>query len=402
MEKLVQVKVVSIWFVALMLAVTADAGEKEYYSKLDPKLRRLALAKSEVMKPLNSTTVQEEDDKNNLTDKIDIVKYLSEKCGFEYTRDANGLPQRPQVKCRYQPKSELDKFNGMTAKFDCKFTQIDENLAAKEKTRKVKYDPKKYDGGGHKEIPQAILGTQIARLLGFHTGTYCPVDLTCLDCPSENPWSQSNSSAPAVSGQTIEFKNVVVDAKMKGFKIEDPKNKTNQKLQGVSFRDLNKYYPKIDRATQLQMRDERDALTIWINFVVSQDADQHNNKLFCLKSKAVENANPECLRSAFVINDYGNSFGYTDSDTKLQISKFARSVVTRSGDQLSTIGASGNAGASYHPLSAEGVDLFVKHAEAITDQQLRDIFHLAQIDKVSDAGVTEWIQAFRRKVDKLK
>ena len=390
-----------------MLAVTAGANEKEYYSKLDPKLRLLALAKAEVMKPIkqtNSTAVQEEDDKNNSTDKIDVVKYLSEKCGFEYTRDANGLPQRPQVKCQYQPKPAGEKFNGMTAKFDCKFTLIDENSQVKEKTLKVKYDPKRHVGGGHKEIPQAVIGTQIARLMGFHTGTYCPVDLTCLDCPSENPWSQSRSSAPAVPGQAVEFKNVVVEAKFKGYKIEDTENQNTEKPQGASFRDLNRYYPKTDSATQMRMRAEREALTIWINFVLSQDADRHNNKLYCLKSKSAENENekPECLRSAFVINDYGNSFGYSSPDSKLQLSKFARTALIQTGDQIVTTGASGNAGAGHHVLSNEGIDLFVKQAEAVTDQQLSDVFNLAQIDKVSDANVSQWIKAFRKKIERMK
>lgn len=397
---------VSFWVILSCLPAVGLAQEKSYYGKIDPKIRLQILANARTMKTYDtSAEIKKEDDKNNLNNKIDMVKYLSEECDFAYTRDANGLPVRPLVSCVYKPKDKAEGFNGMTAKFDCVFTSINKDGQTKEKTLKVKYEPKKYAGGGHKEIPQAVMGTSLARLLGFHTSTYCPVDLTCKDCPSDNPWAQEKSSAPAMAGNVVEFKNVVVEAKMKGYKVEDSKNQSAEKPQGFTYRELNRYFPKgIDKSLLATMQAEREALTIWINFVVSGDADHHNNKLFCTKSTkpATPEEIPKCLESVAVINDYGNSLGYSNADTRLQLSKFAKQVLRSDGDGYSAYGASGNAGASYHSISEAGRSLFVQQADAITDAQLLDVFNLAQVEKVSDGNANAWLKAFRQKVQKMK
>ena len=179
-----------------LLASTAFAqsttvDEKKYYQILDPKVRLEILSQAQVINssPLTeSATAKKEEDKDNLTTKIDVVKYLSEACGFEYTRDAEGNPVRPTLNCNYDPRAEEDGFNGMTAKFGCQFEMTNKRGEKKIKTMKVKYDPFKQQGGGHKEIPQAVMGTLFARLLGFYTGNYCPVDVVCNNCPNDNPW----------------------------------------------------------------------------------------------------------------------------------------------------------------------------------------------------------------------
>lgn len=391
--------------VVLMAAFNqAHAQEKEYYGSIDPQMRKVLIARAHVLKLLKPE-VKEEDDKNNLTDKIDYVKFLSEKCGFEYSRDVNGLPVRPQVSCVYKPREKGDEFNGMTSKFDCTFTFQNKDGQVSEKTLKVKYEPKKHAGGGFKEVPQAVIGTGIARLLGFYTGTYCPVDLTCKDCPSENPWAQGKSSAPALKGSVVEFKNVVVAIKQKGYNVVDSKNVNAEKQQGFKFDELTQtYIAKIDKTFQAAQRAERDALTLWMNFVVSGDADHHNNKLLCVKS--VKPANPQdrpsCEISAALINDYGNSFGYSDADTKLKLKKFSVNALWSGSEGAETTGASGNARASGHIMSKQGRDLFVRNAESITDQQLSDILNLAQIEKTSDSNVVSWIAAIRNKIQKIK
>jgi hypothetical protein len=397
---------VSFWIILTCLPISGLAQEKSFYGKIDPKIRLQILANARTMKTFDpAAEIKKEDDKNNLTHKIDVVKYLTEKCDFPYTRDVNGLPVRPQVNCVYKPKEKTEEFSGMTAKFDCLFTSINKDGQTKEKILKVKYEPKKYAGGGHKEIPQAVMGTTLARLMNFNTSAYCPVDLTCKDCPSDNPWAQEKSSAPAMAGNIVEFKNVVVESKMKGYKVEDSKNQSIKDPQGFTYRDLNRYFPKTQDSSLLAtMRAEREALTIWINFVVSGDADHHNNKLFCTNSTKPTTPEeiPKCLESAAVINDYGNSLGYTNADTRLQLSKFSRNVLRSDEDAYSAYGASGNAGASYHPISDAGRLLFIQQADAITEAQLLDVFNLAQVEKVSDGNALAWLKAFRQKVQKMK
>lgn len=380
--------------VCLILAAgSLKADEKDFYSQVDPQTRLQILANMRVH------------ERNDLIEKLDVVAYLNEKCQFPYTRGADGMPVRPQVSCEYKPRGIDDEFNGMSAKFDCTFTRQSKNGEYKNKTLKVKYEPKKYPGGGYKEIPQAIMGTLFSRLMGFYTNAYCPVDLICKGCPSENPWSYGKSKGKAVPNSIIEFKNVVVESKLNGFKVVDNKNSMREIPQGFSFREIHHHFPQTSEETDKILKAERDALTLWINFVVSNDADYHNNKLFCMNSIKPSSADekPVCSFSVGVINDYGNSFGYKNADTKLKISRFLQNTINyTSNKELLTTGASGNAGAANQPVSAAGLDLFINQAEAISDQQLLDVFHLAQIDKVSDNSAQDWLNAFRKKIQLMK
>ncbi len=397
-------------------AQSTTVNEKNYYQTLDPKVRLEILAHSQVRKSIpltESATAKKEDDKDNLTDKIDVVKYLSESCGFEYTRDAEGNPVRPTLNCNYDPRAEDDGFNGMTAKFGCQFEMTNKRGEKKLKTMKVKYDPFKQQGGGHKEIPQAVMGTLFARLLGFHTGNYCPADVVCNNCPNDNPWELSKkSTGPAAAGSRVEFKNVVASVNLSGYKIMDTKNTDPVKAIGFYFKnELNKIYPA-DKQLAEKLRTERDALTLWINFAVARDAGAYNTKMYCVKSSHItaENTQPKCLESAAIINDYGNAFGYEGQREKMNLSKFLRPALRsnfrnedfRQSDELITTGANGTAEADGVRISSSGRDLFAKSAEAITDQQLEDVLKLSQIHLTSDSSIQKWKDGFRRKVKEVK
>lgn len=389
------------------LNVSAQAvKEKDYYSSVDPRVRLEMIANmrvKKILKPISQSAPQEEDDKDNTQSKIDVVKYLSEKCGFDYTRNSLGQPVRPQVECSYKAKADDNPFNGMTAKFDCTFDPKQPD--GKARTLKVKYEPHQYAGGGYKEIPQAVMGTLMARLMGFYTSTYCPVDVICKDCPSENPWENRSQAAPVI-GNRVLLENVVVEIKQKGYQVTDSSHNGSHKgysfPQGFVFRsEMSRYAPR-DKALQTQLLTERETLALWINFVRSQDADRHNSKLYCLKSKTGENGIPRCETSIGVINDYGNSFGYSKANRPLKLSDFSRDTLMSGNRGAVTWGASGNSGAGGYPISKAGRDLFVTMSESLTDQQLEDIFNLAQIDKVSDGNTERWKAAYRHKVQRIK
>ena len=396
---------------------TSPISEKKYYQSLNPKTRLEILAHSKTRKNIAlSESIQaakKEDDKDNLAEKIDVVKYLSEACGFEYTRDAEGNPVRPTVNCNYDPRAEDDGFNGMTAKFGCQFEMTNKNGEKKLKTLKVKYDPFKQQGGGFKEIPQAVMGTLFARLLGFYTGNYCPMDVVCNNCPNDNPWELSKkSSGPAAAGSRVKFNNVVVASNLSGYKIMDTNNTDPVKAIGFYFKnELNKIYPA-DKQLAESLRSERDALTLWINFALARDAGAYNTKMYCIKSSPASESSPQptCLESVAIINDYGNAFGYEGQQEKMSLSKFLRpafrsnfnSFDSSQNNELITTGANGTAGADGVRISPEGRDLFVKYAEAITDQQLEDILKLTQIQLTSDSSLQKWKDGFRRKVKTVK
>ena len=414
-------------FLMLCLCLQAQAeklSEKKYFQSIDPKVRLYILKTARVKIKLPDQSFEsgslKETGKDNTVNKIDVVKYLSDVCGFEYSRNAEGHPVRPTLECTYNPRPSDNGFNGMTAKFDCDFERTEEKNSAENKkppgprTLKVKYDPFKQPGGGYKEIPQAIMGTLFARLLGFHTGTYCPADVICKDCPNDNPWELSNNSkGPAAVGSRVKFENVVISINHKGFKIMDTTNNDPVKAIGFYFKkELNKINPS-DKTQAAELKTERDALTLWINFARNRDAGAYNTKLYCVKSETSQTieSKPVCLEAAALINDYGNSFGYAGQREKIELSKFKDHPLRNtsfSGENIDanssliTVGANGTAEPAGIEIGDSGRKLFVKYAESITDQQLDDIFRLAQIHLTSDSSVEEWKSTFKKKVKRVK
>jgi hypothetical protein len=402
----------------LFSVVSQAAGEKAYYAKVTPAVRTDLVSKMhtrKILAPLAADKKVKEDEKDNVTNKIDMVQFLSEKCDFNYTRDNANNPIRPHVECTYTPRPADNDFNGATSKFDCAFPEtdsegrpkLDKDGKQKIDVRKVKYAPQKFPGGGYKEIPQAVLGTAFARLLGFATSTYCPVDLTCLNCPNENPWALDRARGAAVEGNKVIFENVVVEAKQKGTLIEDnikSNQSKKQKPQGFTFKELSQNVAA-DPALRGQLIAEREALALWQNFIRHEDADQHNNKLLCVKStEMTATSAPVCEQVVGTLNDYGNSFGYRGEGTRLSVNDFSGAALKRNffGGGAVATGADGDSGVKGYAISRAGRDLFVTYADAITQQQLSDIFQLAQITQTSDGNLDQWIQSFRKKVEEIK
>jgi len=328
---------------------------------------------------------------------VDVAQLLTKECGYEYKRNAEGRIQRPSIDCTYLPRDPSNPFGGMMAKFDCAIQP-----RGKEKVRaKVKYDPKHREGGGHKEIPQAILGTLLTRIMGIEGNLYCPVDLTCVNCPSNDPWSQKNSQAPSVEGNRIEFKNVVIEKKMKGLKILQTNSRLPTHPTAFTFQELLKHLPPQESSAALA---EREALAIWVNFLRHGDAGAYNMALTCHGGRE-ENGKPDCDKVTASINDFGDSFGYRKIDQKMELSRFRSAAGVRTGFDDSSYITEGGRGSSNPDglrVSNLGVQKFTEAISQVSNQQLNDILDLAQIEVVSDSSKNKWMEAFRRKIDNLR
>jgi hypothetical protein len=185
--------------------------------------------------------------------------------------------------------------------------------------------------------------------------------------------------------------------------------------EGFALRgELLKYLPAKSKedskgtTPRARLLREREALGIWVNFIRHLDADPHNNRLLCLSATEPQTAGeiPKCEVAAAYVTDYGNSFGYSDTSTPLSLKDFSRSTLRTDGNDVVAYGAA--ASSSNFPVSTAGRSLFVSAASKISDQQLADIFSLAQVEVTSDAGKTReeavkaWIAAFRAKVEKIR
>lgn len=397
-----------------LVSVPAESNDlKRLFGRVTPEQRDQHLAEAEVrLRPDESALINP-----------DVLEDLSRRCGFQYSRDPQGFPVRPTVECQYNPKDPKDPFGGRTAKFECLFPEYDKsgNLKVdaqgrpKLNARKVKYDPGHRPGGGYKEVPQAILGTEISRRLGFYADTYCPVNLVCHDCPNSDPWKESNaSSGPAVPGKQVTFNDVVIEIREKSMKIIDTENQSSKMGEGFKLRgELSKKLPPKGKpgSVEQQLRErraaEREALAIWINLIVHGDADSHNFRLGCKEGRLNEQEGiAQCLHTIAYLTDYGNAFGHVSMSEPVELKKFLRRSLQRKDSQWYAVGAAPES--SMYPVSTAGRSLFVNAAKAVTDDQLKDIFALAQVEKVSDASsnlqtaIERWIQAFRTKVENIR
>lgn len=330
-------------------------------------------------------------------EKIDIAQHLTQECGYDYSRDASGAIKRPHIECSYLARNSSNPFGGMMAKFDCQIETPEKKIF---KT-KVKYDSKHRAGGGYKEIPQAVIGTLITRIMGIEGNLYCPVDLTCNNCPSNDPWSKDRSQGPGVEGNRIEFKNVVIEKKMKGLKILQSNPSLPTHPTAFTFKELLRNLPEQNAIEALA---DREALAIWVNFLGHSDAGAYNMAFTC--HGAIEaDGKTICEKVTASINDFGNSFGYRGSDRKMQLSNFESASGVRSAQNrfdVATEGARGTSDPAGLRVSAEGVRRFVEAISHVSDQQLNDILDLAQIETVSDSRKKEWIDSFRNKIESIR
>ena len=374
---------------------------KDYFKTVDPTLRQQLIKDMQVIH--DASSIDQEHQKS-------VLEHMTNICGLPYVRDQKtGVLILPIAKCTYQARNPKNPFQGMSPKFDCLFESVDpKTQEIKNEKVKVKYDAAQRSGGGYKEIPQAVLGTQFARLFGFYSNTYCPVkQLTCIGCPSQDPWSNSRSQALTVKDKTVIFKDVVFEIEAKGMVITDKTAATMSKPQGFSFNDeMSKYLPLNGSLRQGTILD-REQIDIWVNFIRHNDADPHNNKLICKEFVFDKNQKPSCTNVYGTVNDYGNSFGYAGSNSKMSLSEFMKSSLRRpfslsnlfspsSNSDIVTTGAASSA--SDYKVSKESIKNFIERGLRIQEEDLLDIFDLAQINTVSGKNSKEWSAGFRKKL----
>ncbi len=257
---------------------------KKYFASMSVADRNEIIKKMDVMS------------KKSTDASADVLDILNKKCDFTYVRNQSGKIITPEVTCTYKPKPSDNPFSGQSAKFDCEFTSKKADGTEKKQTRKVKYDDVIGKNGGYKEIPQAIMGTLFADLMGFKTGHYCPAHVTCIGCPSDDPWADAKASAPASKKRYV-FLDVVVESKTDGYLISDAINGHGIKPQGFGF---NTEMLNLQDGT-VQSRIEREAIALWVNFIRHTDADPHNNKIFCTEVSNLQDIKPVIIPETTVL-----------------------------------------------------------------------------------------------------
>jgi hypothetical protein len=392
----------SIFFIGSLFVALQSFAKKDqleiYFEKVSTEVRDEVISRANVSY----------DHYLNEDGRADVLAELNSNCKniVTYSRDEQGQIIKPTVNCIYIADDNLD---GMSPKFKCKFKDVN----GESKKLKVKYSNSAGQSG--KEIATGILGPSMARLMGFKADTYCPAIINCEGC-SADPWSkdgnnQAHSSKPAISGMNTIFNYALIEIKLDGLKVSEPRNGARKPL-GFDWAELRAVDHRLSAAQQDQVRIEREAYMLWINFIYHTDADAHNNRLVCEKVDDLLSRpeTPYCGAAAAYAHDYGDSF------RRMKLADFINTPVFFTGfvkeHPLSSWGTEGNkcvgtmgggeGAIGNAEFSEEAKKLFLERASRISKVQLIDLMNLADVSAIDSSSTAEsWANAILDKFNKV-
>jgi hypothetical protein len=327
---------------------------------------------------------------------IDVVDELNRNCRglATYRRLENGQIERPTVKCIYRSDKNLD---GMTPKFKCEF------LSDNGQPVKVKIKYAKNLAGSAKEIAPAILGSGLSNLLGFVSDTYCPAVVICEGCNSD-PWSRmQRSSAPALVNVRHTFDYAVVEVKVEGLKVSEPR-KESPKPQGLAWAELANVSQTLSLEQKHILLAEREALMLWMNFIYHTDADAHNNRLLCQQWSEIRPDRFRCEKSVGYAHDYGDSFAKMNFSNFKGVSVFLTSYFRWPalwGKKCVGSLDRGEGAIKQAVFSEEARSFLVERFSQISHIQLKDYLALAKVDRLSGHSLDEWTEVINNKLAQI-
>lgn len=328
---------------------------------------------------------------------VDVLTELNKSCGFlgAYQRTEEGLLQIPRVSCVYRKESHFD---GMSPKFRCDFVSASgETLSAK-----VKYANSLRATA--KEIAPAVLVSGLSHLMGFVTDIYCPATIICEGC-SQDPWHQmQRSAAPAMPDTMNEFRYAVVEMKVPGLKISEPRLGAEKPL-GLAWEDLSKVSSAWSPSQQAQKLAEREALMLWMNFIFHTDADAHNNRLICQDWMPHVEGTYICRSPVAYVHDYGDAFLKMNFNNYREKSVFSDWgswwPVDLFGRCVGSLGE--GEGAIRHAVFSEEARLeFMRRFARVSKRQMEDYLNLIHVQEISGFGTPTWVRLFAQKMEEVQ
>ncbi len=385
----------------ILISLNSFAGNQELknaFKNLSVESRNEAISKAEVFKasPLDKVDLK--------TDFFSVSDWLQRECGPEFLfKRSKSTSLWPEVTCNYVPDD--GGFGGATAKLKCQKAKPESSSEVEE--IKVKYaEPGKRLS--QVEIGPSFIAATAANLMGFYSNVYCPAQIICKNCPSENPWRNNRSAAPA-GNLTATFPMALIEIQPKSMNIRNP-GPDSHYAQGLNFDELQilSESPEVRR----QQIIEREAFMIWHHFLVDLDAFHFNQRIACKKGEFIE-GKAVCETSIVYTHDHGHAFF-----DYLQLEKWMRQpLLISSPDGTCRGGVTEETffqerkkkyknkwlGAS---ISAEARDLFLGKFQKITEENWREIFELSRAVEVSSwlnkVNFEKFIEGVRAKVRQLK
>lgn len=383
----------------------ASDEQKTALKNSSPETRLELISRADVMEEKIDRLHRESPE---LISQIDMTEELKQICGTAFNYNNN--PKKdyiswPTVNCKYK-QDTLMSLSGATKKFNCDFNEITKKGKETLKKRKVKYAT--YFKLGSSELVPTILASTIARMLGFYTEAYCPAKVKCENCPSADPWADSNRASAPPSGETHEFDYAMVERPADLMTITPKSDQpANSYPHGVSWKELLSI-KETEGKTIKEKAIEREAWLLWVNFLVDTDAFHFNQRISCAKASG-SGADVTCEKSVVYTHDYGHAFNYR---FKFEKWKTRPPIIqnkdgTCRGGMTAEVmkeerGSKDNSHMHISPMiSSEARDLLVGRLRIITDKQWRDIFRISNAEKLFRVSADDWLSTIREKIETL-
>jgi hypothetical protein len=289
-----------------------------------------------------------------------------------------GFAPGQDVTCDYVDK----KLPGTSAKFECALPSGD--------VLKVKYGPT------NGEVFAAAAASRLLWALGFAADAIDPVRVTCRNCPAD-PW---HANEPRLA--SVVFEDATVERRFPGTEIG------REEGEGWGWDELD----LIDEAQGGAPAAQRDGFTMLAVFLQHTDNKKVNQRFVCLpEGVKTQGSATACTAPFLVVHDLGSTFGHGvligATTTGSANFKEWSGVELWEGPQSCRTHMGGNITAHTlkDPTITEAGRRFLSGLlEQLSDQQIRDMFTAARIDRRQWASphhgdrngtIEQWVAAFK-------
>jgi hypothetical protein len=307
------------------------------------------------------------------------------------------VPPEAEVLCHYvEEKAEVI---GATPKFKC--TLLDTGTVVR-----IKFS--------RRETYAEVAGTRLLWALGFFTDEVYPIRLRCFECPQFDP------SKPREKETRME--RVVTDAVME--RNFDGEELSQFPDQGWKWWELDHLAKRPSVATKAEL----DALKLLAVFIQHTDSKPAQQRLGCYKKDiGFESSRIVCRSPVLMVQDLGATFGiggkkvggfsamYYKGWERMEIwnqqkeEEFQRETGRRV--------CFGRLTSPFHDglidpeISEEGRQFLDNLLSQLSDDQIRDLFHVARADKTDElvhengrdqkVTIEHWLSAFKKKRNQI-
>ena len=375
---------------------------KAKLKSLTPEARLDAISRAEIMEKKIDRLHRESPEKIS---EINMVQELSQFCGANYVytnEEAKPNVGWPTVSCKYH-RAETT-LGGSTNKFLCDFNETKKNGEKVIKTRKVKYLA--FTGIKNSELVPSLLASTMARLVGFHTESYCPAIVKCENCPTNMPYEFGKSQGRP-SRETFDFADAMVEIPADLMTITPNTPRIHPRWpHGLNWNEVLKIQATSGKSVR-EKAIEREAWLLWLNFIVDMDAHTSNQRVACDKA-SLNGSEVFCDKPVLYSHDYGQAFF-----RRFQFNKWrSHSPLIQNADESCRGGmtsevikgekGSGATEIYIGPLiSAEARDFLVSRLRNVSDRQWLDILRIANAERLLRVKPSDFVAAVRLKIEAM-